>query len=138
MLPASHPLANEEVLQLRDLAHEQWCVTREHGFRDVLQLAMRAAGFTPNVVLRSFNSRALVLSAEMGLGVGVIPVSADTRGANVALVPLAEPALTRHVFALLRSGSEKSPTIGAVLRRVKEGAALSDTNPLALELKACL
>ena len=30
----------------------------------------------------------------------MIPVSADTRGANVASVPLAEPTLTRHVFVL--------------------------------------
>ena len=123
VLPPSHPLASEQFLQLRDLAHEQWCITREHGFRDALQLTMRAAGFTPNVVLRSFNSRALVLSAEIGLGVGVIPISADTRGADVALVPLAEPALTRHVFALVRSGSQESPPIRAVLDAMTEAVA---------------
>ena len=84
---------------------------------------MRAAGFTPNVVLRSFNSRALVLSAEVGLGVGVIPISADTRGANVALVPLAAAELTRHVFALVRTGSQESPPIRAVLDAMNEAVA---------------
>ena len=104
----------------------RWCITQEHGSREALQLTMRTAGFTPNVVLTSFNSRALVLSAEIGLGVGVIPVSADTRGANVALVPLAEPALTRHVFALVRSGSQESPPIRAVLDAMEDAVATPD------------
>jgi DNA-binding transcriptional LysR family regulator len=130
VLPLSHPLAREESLQLRDLADEQWCVTREPGFRDALQLTMQAAGFTPDVVLRSYNSRALVLSAEIGLGVGVIPVSADTRGANVALVPLAEPALTRHVFALVRSGSQESPPIRAVLDAMEDAVASAGSGSL--------
>ena len=123
VLPSSHPLASEETLQLRDLAHEQWCITQEHGFREALRLTMRAAGFTPDVVLTSFNSRALVLSAEIGLGIGVIPVSADTRGADVALVPLAEPALTRQVFALVRSGSQESPPIRAVLDAMEDAVS---------------
>jgi len=130
VLPLSHPLASAETLRLRDLAHEQWCVTREHGFRAALQLTVRAAGFTPDVVLRSFNSRALVLSAEIGLGVGVIPISADTRGATVALVPLAEPALARHVFALVRSGSQESPPVKAVLDAMKEAVTTADSSLL--------
>lgn len=130
VLPTSHRLAGEKTLQLRDLAQEQWCVTREHGFREALELTMRAAGFVPDIVLRSFNSRALVLSAEIGLGVGVIPVSADTRGADVALVPLAEPSLTRHVYALVRSGSQESPPVKAVLDAMTEAAATADSDAL--------
>ena len=126
MLPRSHPLAGEESLLLQDLADEPWCITREHGFREALEQTMRTAGFTPNVVLRSFNSRALVLSAEIGLGVAVIPTSTDTRGADVALVPLAEPALTRQVFALTRSGSETSPPIRAVLETLQDTAVTVD------------
>ena len=126
VLPRSHPLAGEESLLLRDLADEPWCVTQERGFREALEQTMRAAGFTPRVVLRSFNSRALVLSAEIGLGVGVIPASADTRGAGVALVPLAEPELTRQVFALTRAGSEESPPIKAVLETLKDTAVTRD------------
>lgn len=126
VLPRSHPLAGEESLLLQDLADEPWCITREHGFREALEQTMRTAGFTPNVVLRSINSRALVLSAEIGLGVAVIPMSTDTRGADVALVPLAEPALTRQVFALTRSGSETSPPIRAVLETLQETAVTVD------------
>jgi DNA-binding transcriptional LysR family regulator len=126
VLPIGHPLANETSLRLSDLTREQWCVAQERGFRKALQQTMRTAGFTPNVVLWSFNSRALVLSAEIGLGIGVIPTSADTRGATVALVPLAEPDLTRRVFALVRSGSQDARPIRAVLEALKETAVWAD------------
>jgi DNA-binding transcriptional LysR family regulator len=127
VLPPSHPLANERMLHLRDLAREAWCLTQEQGFREALLMKMKLAGFDPNVVLSSFNSRALVLASEAGIGVSVVPASADTRGARVVLVPLAETALTRHVFALVRAGSEESPTISAVLDGMKEAVAEAKT-----------
>jgi DNA-binding transcriptional LysR family regulator len=130
VLPRSHPLAGEDALRLRDLAGERWCVTQEAGFSQALQSTMQAAGFSPDVALRSFNSRALVLAAEIGLGIGVIPVSADTRGSDVALVPLAEPALTRRVFALVRSGSQSSPPVRAVLEGMAEANATPDEDQL--------
>ena len=127
VLPPSHPLANEPSLNLRDLAHEPWCLTLEQGFRAALRTRMKLAGFESNVVLSSFNSRALVLAAEAGMGVSVVPVSADSRGSRVVLVPLAEESLTRHVFALVRAGSEESPPIRVVLDGMKEAVAASQT-----------
>ena len=90
-------------------------------------MKMRLAGFDPNVVVSSFNSRALVLASEAGIGVSVVPASADTRGARVVLVPLAETSLTRHVFALVRAGSEESPPLRAVLDAMREAVAESST-----------
>lgn len=129
VLPRSHPFADEESLQLQDLADEPWCVSQERGFCEALEQTMRAARLTPRVVFRSRDSRALVLAAEIGLGVGVIPASADTRGADVALVPLAEPELTRQVFALTRAGSEESPPIKAVLETLADTAEARDDGP---------
>ena len=60
----------------------------------------------------------------------MIPVSADTRGANVASVPLAEPALTRHVFALVRSDSQSSPPVKAVLDAMAGAAVAADSDAL--------
>lgn len=127
VLPPSHPLAGEPMLRLRDLAHEPWCLIQEQGFREALLTLMRLAGFDPTVVLTSFNSRALVLASEAGIGVSVVPVSADTRGARVVLVPLAEESFTRHVFALTRAGAEESLPIRVVLDSLKEAAAESKT-----------
>lgn len=127
VLPTSHQLAGKPMLHLRDLAHEPWCLIQEQGFRDALLMRMRLAGFEPDVILSSFNSRALVLAAEAGMGVSVVPVSADSRGSRVVLVPLAEESLTRHVFALVRAGSEESPPIRVVLDGLKEAVAASKT-----------
>lgn len=127
LLPPSHPLADQPLLHLRDLAHEPWCLTQEQGFREALLMQMKLAGFDPSIVLSSFNSRALVLAAEAGIGVCVVPVSADTRGSRVVLVPLAEASLTRHVFALVRAGSEESPLLRVVLDAMKEAVAESKT-----------
>jgi len=127
VLSPSHPLAGEPRLRLRDLAHEPWCVIQEHGFREALLMQMKLAGFDPDIVLSSFNSRALVLAGEAGMGVSVVPASADTRGARVVLVPLAEASLTRHVFALVRAGSEASLPLQVVVDSLKEAAAESKT-----------
>jgi DNA-binding transcriptional LysR family regulator len=100
---------------------------QEQRFREALRMKMKHAGFEPDVVLSSFNSRALVLAAEAGIGVSVVPVSADTRGSRVVLVPLAHESLTRHVFALVRAGSEESPPTRVVLDVMKEAVEASRT-----------
>ena len=56
------------------------------------------------------------------------PTSADTLGASVAPVPLAEPELTLHAFALVRSGSQASPPIRAVLDAMTEAAVTADSD----------
>jgi DNA-binding transcriptional LysR family regulator len=125
-LPPSHPLASQSgPLQLKDLAHESWCVTQEEVFRTALTRTMHAAGFQPHVVFESIYSRSIAGYAEIGLGIGVIPASTDVRGMDIILRPLAEPALTRHVFALIRSGSEWSPGVRTVLEAMSEGAELA-------------
>jgi DNA-binding transcriptional LysR family regulator len=126
-LPPSHPLANEPTLRLRDLSHEPWCLTQEQGFREAVLKTMKLAGFDPNVVLSSFNSRALVVASEVGIGVSVIPASTDTRGSRAVLVPLAEESLTRHVYALVRAGSEESPPLKVVLHAMREAVEESST-----------
>jgi hypothetical protein len=45
-------------------------------------------------------------------------------------VPLAEPALTRHVFALFRSDSQDSPPVKAVLDAMAETAVAGDSDAL--------
>ena len=58
----------------------------------------------------------------MGFGVGIVPLGMEAILGDVVIKPLDEPDLTRHVFALVRAGSERSPTIGTVLGVMDEGA----------------
>ena len=123
VLPREHPLASGEgPLRLCDLAHERWCLPREPRLREVLERTMRTAGFEPWSVFEGSNSFGIAATVAMGFGVGIIPVGMDALLKGVVVRPLDEPDLTRHIFALVRSGSERSPAIRTVLDAMDEGA----------------
>lgn len=135
VLPPSHPLAGDAgPVRLMELADEPWCVTQEEAFRDALELTWRSEGFQPRIVFESIYSRAIASAAERELGVGVIPGSTDLRGMNVVCRPIAETSLLRRVFALVRSGSEGSPPVRAVLDAMDAGAALAMEAQIASDL----
>jgi len=121
-LSPEHPLAQDEgPLRLRDLAHEHWCMTQEPRFREALERTMREAGFEAHPVFEGTIGYGIAAACGIGFGVGLIPEGMGL--SNVVVRPLDEPALTRHVFALVRSGSEQSPAIRTVLDTMDEGAA---------------
>jgi DNA-binding transcriptional LysR family regulator len=116
VMAPSHPLAgSRDPLRLRDLADEQWCLCSEEMNREAALRAMRAAGFHPQIVYEPQFSRSIATGAEAGIGIGIVPQSADLRGLDVVVRPLIELALTRHLFALVRAGSSDSPAIRVVL-----------------------
>jgi DNA-binding transcriptional LysR family regulator len=124
VLPPSHRLAmGSGPMRLEDLAEEQWCLSTEESSREAILQAMRWAGFQPEVAYEPHYSRSVARGAEAGLGIGIVPHSADLRGLDVVLRPLAEPALTRHLFALVRAGSSESPAIRVVLDAMSSGAS---------------
>jgi DNA-binding transcriptional LysR family regulator len=120
-LSPDHPLAHEDgPLRLRDLAHERWCMTQEPRFREALEQTMRAAGIEVRPVFEGTIAYGVAAACSVGFGVGLIPNGMALT--NVVARPLDEPALTRHVFALVRSGSEQSIAIRTVLDAMDEGA----------------
>ena len=123
VLPPEHPLAKGDgPLYLRDLAHERWCLPREPRFREVLERTMRAAGFQPWSVFEGSNAFGIATTVAMGFGIGIIPEGMDALLKGVVTRPLADPDLTRRIFALVRAGSERSPAIRTVLEAMDEGA----------------
>jgi DNA-binding transcriptional LysR family regulator len=124
VLPPTHRLAGgSEPLRLSDLADEHWCLSSEESNRKAVLLAMHSAGFQPRIAYEPHYSRSIATGAEAGLGVGIVPHSADLRGLDVVLRPLAEPALTRHLFALVREGSSESPATRVVLDALRAAAS---------------
>jgi len=114
VLPASH--RSEVPTHLQDFAEASWCIAQdeEHGRRAVEHVA-RHYGFEPKVVFESDNFRAIATAVEAGLGIGLVPLMTDLRGLDVTIHPLAEPRMSRRVFAAVRPGSSGSPAIRAVL-----------------------
>ena len=128
VLAPSHALAGSgDPLCLRDLADEPWCLSSEELCREAVLLAMRSAGFEPRIACECQYSRSIAISAETGIGIGIVPRLADLRGLDVVLRPLAEPRLTRRLFAMVRAGRTESPAIRFILDAMRKGAALAQT-----------
>jgi DNA-binding transcriptional LysR family regulator len=122
LLPLDHPLAQGSV-RLADLASERWCVAKETAAtRQAFELAAHTAGFDPRIVLESNDFGVIAAAVERGLGVAVVPRMADVRGFEVAVRPLADPPMSRRIFAAVRQGSGSSPKLRAVLEALEEAA----------------
>ena len=125
VMPAGHPLASRERIELADLAGEPWVAPLEAWSCDhVFQTACQAAGFTPLVEHRTTDWTAVMALVGAGLGVAVVPRLAQPRPTtNVVIRPLAGDAPCRHLLALCRGGAEHAPAIAATLDAISDAAA---------------
>lgn len=93
VLPAAHPLATREVLELADLADEDWVLTPRESWppwHDKYDRDFTAAGFTPRVVQRASGVSNLLGLVAAGVGVTRLARSASSiRRTGVVFVPLA-------------------------------------------------
>ena len=91
-LPAGHPLAAADNLDLADLAEEPWVLTPRSSWEPWHRQYDRdfaAAGFSPNVVHRGTSVQSLLALVAAGIGVTRLPLSARTlRDTGVVFVPL--------------------------------------------------
>jgi len=134
VLPASS--ADDPPKSIREFADASWCVAQdeEHG-RGAIEHVARHYGFQPKVVFESDNFRAIGSAVEAGLGIGLVPMMTDLRGLDVVTHPLAEPRMSRRVFAAVRPGSSGSPAIRAVLDAFAAPACAVRINTLRTAVK---
>ena len=122
-LPVSHPLAAGPV-RVADLADEQWIVGRDgSSFLDVQVRVSNAAGYEPKVDLHSNDYQVILAAVEAGLGVALVPPMA--RFADYPGVAFRQPAdmeIRRHIVALIRKGSRKSPAVAAAIDAIRQVA----------------
>lgn len=125
VLPADHPLAAEAEVPLSALADDDWIGPYPgNPCHDVMLLACELAGFQPRLTHSSDDFRAVVALAGAGAGVALVPRSALRGMEQDAVVrPVAGPAATRRVFAVVRSGADGHPLISPVLAALAAAAA---------------
>jgi len=76
-LPATHPLASHEDVDLRLLRHDTFILFKEGtGLRAVSDQAAKRAGFVPHVGFQTSSHNRLLALVSEGLGVGFVPASA--------------------------------------------------------------
>lgn len=78
VLPASHALAQQDTLQLADLADERFILFPQHLgaalYKNIVD-ACRGAGFVPHLVQEATQFTTIVGLVAVGIGVSVLPIS---------------------------------------------------------------
>ncbi|WP_169729370.1 LysR family transcriptional regulator [Thermoactinospora rubra] len=101
-LPAGHPLADEDVLDLRQLAEERWIEAAPRGQPTQLVAACAAAGFTPLRGPRVAEWSGKFGFVAAGLGVTLVPrLAARAVPDGVVIRPLTGGGPRRKVYAAL-------------------------------------
>ena len=125
VVPAGHPLASSDRIDIADLAGEPWVAPLEGWSCDhVFVTACQTAGFTPVVEHRTTDWAALKSLVGAGLGVALVPRLAQPRPPDTVVIrPLVgSTPPCRHLFALSRAGAEHGPAIAATLDALEVSA----------------
>jgi LysR family transcriptional activator of glutamate synthase operon len=111
VLPGSHPLAGRRRVRMAELEGEQFISYREGArLRELLVAAGAHAGFEPRVTLESNESERIRRLVARRMGVAILPRSdAESPGADLAVVKLIDPALSRDITLAWREDRRHSP-----------------------------
>jgi DNA-binding transcriptional LysR family regulator len=115
-LPADHPLAAGESVELSGLADARWIagcpLCRGH-----LLAACHAVGVTPQIELETDNAVAVLNLVAAGLGVALLPQLALATASvpEGAVVRSTSPSSERSIQVIVQAGSRRVPSIAATL-----------------------
>lgn len=125
VLPADHPRACADRLELAQLATERWVVARPGtSCHDIVRVACAAAGFSPSAAHHTDDWTATGALVAAGGAVALVPRLAQSLMPDgVVVVSLSGVPAARHVFAAVRRGSHTDPTMAAVLGQLRLIAA---------------
>ena len=108
LLPAEHPLAARERLELAELAGER-LVFREPGSatRTLLEEALARAGLEPRIALELGSREAVREAVAAGLGVSAVLAGEQPPDPRLRLLPLAAPAARLGRWLLCLAGRRR-------------------------------
>jgi DNA-binding transcriptional LysR family regulator len=126
MLPESHRLAGARMVELAELAGDDWvaAVGGSGLGREETIAICRRAGFTPRFVAQAVEFPAAQAYVATGIGVGLVPVLA--LGAihdGVVIRPIKKEPEPRHVWALTRPSLVDHVPVAQTLRALRKAAA---------------
>src|SRR5437588_6524692 len=117
VLPTDHRYAHRRRLPMAELEGDELISFREGArLRELLESAGRHAGFEPKIKLESNESGRIRRLVARGMGVAILPRSdAIAPGAEVAVVALIEPSLSRDITLAWRQDRRHPPAVAAFL-----------------------
>jgi LysR family transcriptional regulator, transcription activator of glutamate synthase operon len=122
LLAPEHRLAGRRRVRMAELRDEEFISYRPGArLRELLVVAGRHAGFEPRVKLESNESQRVRRLVARGMGVAILPRSdAVSPGAEVAVVALTDPPLSRDITLAWRQERRHPPAVAAFLALARE------------------
>ncbi|MBE1531686.1 LysR substrate-binding domain-containing protein [Actinomadura algeriensis] len=116
-LPAEHPLAGRDSVDLKELAGDPWISSSPDSICcDWLLRTLRAVDSEPRIVHMAYEFATQLALVGAGLGTAILPrMGRCDVPPGVAIVPLAAP-LYRRVYAVWREKAARRPAIRAALQ----------------------
>jgi DNA-binding transcriptional LysR family regulator len=117
VLPEGDPMLSRRSIALQELADRKWIhFQRDQGLAEVLDICFGAAGFSPEIALRTSQVAPAPLFAAAGLGPALVP---DTI-VPASLRALSRPVKPRYVRRVVAYTREWSPTSRAFVDVLRE------------------
>jgi LysR family transcriptional activator of glutamate synthase operon len=122
LLAPDHRLAGRHGLRMVELRDEEFISYRPGArLRELLFTAGRHAGFEPRVKLESNESERVRRLVARGMGVAILPHSdAVSSGAEVAVLKLTDPPLSRDITLAWRQERRHPPAVAEFLSLARE------------------
>ncbi|MEV0280341.1 LysR family transcriptional regulator [Streptomyces sp. NPDC050610] len=127
-MPADHPLADRDQVELEDFAHDEWVSWPKGEFcHDWLMLTLRGKGVEPRISHMAEEHHTQLALIDAGLGVAVTPrLGRGPVPAGVRVVPVRH-TMRRHIYAIWRADADRRPSIRAAVEALRAaGAAVGD------------
>ncbi|NJQ05823.1 LysR family transcriptional regulator [Streptomyces lonarensis] len=125
VLPAGHPLAGADAVDLHELASEQWVGSEPPGpCLEPVVNACAAAGFTPDFVVQSEDYATAQGFVAAGLGIGLMPrLGLRAQHPGVVVRPVRNPEPVRAISAAVRRAALERPALVGLLDALRAAAA---------------
>ncbi|MEU1267968.1 LysR family transcriptional regulator [Streptomyces sp. NPDC005799] len=122
-MPAGHPLAGRDDVDLDDFSEDEWVVWPEGEFcHEWLLYTLRSKGIEPRIAHRAEEHHTQLALVAAGLGVCVAPrLGRDPMPAGVRAAPVRH-RVHRYVYAVWRVDADRRPSIRAAVEALQEAA----------------
>ncbi|MFI5793924.1 LysR family transcriptional regulator [Streptomyces sp. NPDC051677] len=119
-IPAGHPLAGRDEVDLGEFADDEWITWGEGEFcHEWLMFTLRSRGIEPIVGHRAAETHTQLGLVAAGLGVCIIPLlGRHPVPEGVVTVPLRQ-RVRRHVYVVWRADADRRPSIRAAVEALK-------------------
>lgn len=124
VLPANHPLAQREQINLHDLANDVWIVGNPASCCGAVTRSICAAsGFSPDIRHHTNDWQAVAGLVDAGLGVALVPrLAGPLQRSGLILREVSGLAPVRNIFGAIRAGAEHNTVVRAVLDQIAASA----------------